>query len=196
MNRWILIGVAVVIVAVSFCAGLLVQRQYQLASINAAEEIFRDITGLDDPVPPAPLWEDWMYPDAESKGSVTGSELRIKGKLIRPAGRYAVFVTPDDFETVAGFYADKTGFENVDDAASSRSAVSSSGTLQGESNHLLDDFEDAVQPQKSRPVRVKCLIRRCPSYDMNVLINRADGENHTHILLLYDPKTETRNMEL
>ncbi|MSR79898.1 MAG: hypothetical protein EXS11_04145 [Gemmataceae bacterium] len=187
----------IILVALAFGAGVLAQRQYQLAPIRAAEEFARSklvwdsFTGLDDPIPPAPRWEAWLYPDAKSKGSIQGSSTRLMGKLVRPAGSYAVFVTANKFEDVAHFYAEQSNFEDVDNVAKSKLAVSSHGNFKGESNHLLDDFVDATDPQKSRPVRVKCMLRRCSSYDLTVFISRAEGENHTHILLLYDPKTET-----
>lgn len=194
MRRRILITVAMIAAgAVAFGAGVMVQRQYQLAPIRVAEAAVRGLTGLDDPVPPAPPWEEWRYPNAEFKASIQGSSLRVMGELVRPAGRYAVLVTTDEFEDVARFYAGKTHFEAPDAIAKSRSAVSSYGTVQGESNHLLDDFDDPSDPQKSRPIRAKCMIRRCPSYDLTVFITRADDEAHTHVVLLYDPKTETRS---
>lgn len=197
MRRRILISAATIAAAaVAFGAGVVVQRQYQLAPIRVAEAAVRDLTGLDDPVPPAPPWDEWHYPNAEVKASVQGSSLRVMGELVRPAGRYAVLVTTDEFEDVARFYAAKTHFEAPDAMAKSRSAVSSYGTLQGESNHLLDDFDDPNDPQKSRPVRAKCMIRRCPSYDLTVFITRADGEAQTHVVLLYDPKTETGSERL
>jgi hypothetical protein len=182
---------AFVVVAFAFGAGILMQRQYQVATIRAAEEFGRNFAGLNDSVPPSPRWEEWHYPRAESKGSIQGSSARVNGKLVRPAGRYAIFVTADAFEDVARFYAEKAGFEQPDDVAKSHLAVSSHGTLQGESNHLLDDFSDVTDPQKLRPVRVKCLIRRCPSYDLTVVITRADDENYTHLGLFYDPHTES-----
>jgi hypothetical protein len=189
-KRAVIAIAAFVVVALAFGAGLLVQRKYQIATIRTAEEFGRNLAGLNDPVPPAPRWEAWGYPSAESKGSIQGSSVRVNAKLVRPAGRYAIFVTADPFEAVARFYAEKAGFEQPDDVAKSHSAVSTRGTLQGESNHLLDDFHDPANPQEFRPVRVKCLIRRCPSYDLTVLITRANEEKYTHIAVSYDPHTE------
>ncbi len=185
----------IVVVALAFGAGVLVQRQYQLAPIRAAEAFARDFVGLDDAVPPAPRWEEWHYPNAESRGNIRGLSARVMEELVRPAGRYAVFVTTDEFEEVARFYAEKAQFDEPDSLATSRSAVFSQGTVQGESNYLLDDFADVTDPEQSRPVRAKCLARRCPSYDLTVFITRADDESDTHIMLLYDPKTETENAD-
>lgn len=82
-------------------------------------------------------------------------------------------------------------FEDPAAIAKSRAAVASWKTLQGESNFALDDCDDTAASPPTRPVRAKCLIRRCPSYDLTVLLTRADSETETHVLLLYDPKTET-----
>jgi hypothetical protein len=194
MRKRIVIAIsAFVVVALAFGAGLLVQRHYQVASIRVAEEFGRNLAGLDDPVPHAPRWDAWRYPGAESKGSIQGSSVRVNTKLVRPAGNYTVFVTADPFEDVARFYAEKARFEQPDDVAKSQSAVSSRGTIQGESNHLLDDFHDAADPEKLRPVRVKCLVRRSPSYDLTVIITRANDEKHTHVALFYDPHTESED---
>lgn len=194
MRKRIVIAIsAFVVVALAFGAGLLAQRQYQIATIRAAEDFGRNLAGLNDPVPQAPHWEAWRYPSAESKGSIQGSSVRVNTKLVRPAGHYTVFVTADPFEDVARFYAEKACFEQPDDVAKSHSAVSSHGSLQGESNHLLDDFHDAADPEKLRPVRVKYLIRRSPSYDLTVIITRADDEKYTHVALFYDPHTASED---
>lgn len=191
-KRVLAIVAVIVVIALAFVAGILAQRERQLAQIRAAEKFARDLTGLDDPVPAAPHWDEWRYPNAESAGTIQGAALRIMGELVRPAGRYAVLVTNDDVETVARHYAEKMQFDKPDDMAASRLATFSQGTLQGESNHLLDDSSDSADHDRPRPVRVKCLIRRCPAYDLTVFITRADDEPRTHVLLTYDPKVETR----
>lgn len=180
----------IVVAALAFGVGVLVQRQYQIAPIRVALDFARDITGVDDAVPPAPPWDEWHYPKAKRLGYKQGMSLRLGEKLVRPAGHYTVLVTADDFEDVARFYAEKSRFDDPDAVAKSRSAMSSQGTLQGESNFVLDD-SDIAGPGEPRPVRGKCLIRRCPSYDLTVFLTRADDEAYTHIVLLYDPKTET-----
>jgi hypothetical protein len=196
MRKAVLVTVAgITIVAIAFGVGILVQREYQLVPLRAAEKFARDLTGLDNPVQAPPSWSDWHYPDAECKGSIEGASLQVMGELVRPPGRYAVFVTRVEFNDVARFYAEKTQFNNPDYVATSHSAVSSQGTLQGESNHLLDDARDAEQPGIKRPVRVKCLVRRCPSHDLTVLISRGDAEENTHIVVLYDPKTVTGDLK-
>jgi hypothetical protein len=103
--------------------------------------------------------------------------------------------TPDDVEKVARFYAEVAGFEEPAAAAESQRSTSSFGTLQGESHHILDDFVSAADTNKLRPVASKCLIRRGRSYDLTVLVTSADGEQHTHIVLLYDPRVESEGGE-
>lgn len=191
MRNKLFLGIcALGVVAIAFGAGLYVQREFQLAKIRTAESFARDLVGLNDPVPPPPRWEEWGYPGADIMGSIQASSVRVSGELVRPAGRYAVLVTPDPFESVARFYAEKAGFEAPDDIAKRNSAVSTEGNIQGESNHLLDDFHDSTDYQSLRPVRVKCLLRRSPSYDLTVVISRANEEKNTHIALFYDPRVE------
>lgn len=190
MSKWIVIGVAAVAVIGAFVLGLVVQRQVQVLSLRAAGQVARDFAGLDDPVAPAPPWEAWGYPGASTRASRQTLAVRVEGRLVRPAGRYAVLVTRDDFEKVAEHYAVKAGFEDAPAVAASRSAAANSDSLQGESTVLLDDFVDARGSDAARPVRVKALLRRSPSYDLTVVLTRAAEESATHILVLYDPKME------
>lgn len=183
--------IALVLIAIGISIGIFLQREYQLAAIRAGENFGRSLAGLDDPIPPAPAWEQWRYPRAKSRGEIDGASTRIKGQLVRPAGNYAILVTADDFETVARFYAEKFNFEEVEQAAKSKSAIAKHGNMQGEENYLLDDFEDVSEIPKTRTVRIKCLFRRCPAYDVTVFISRAENEKQTHLLLLYDPNVET-----
>jgi hypothetical protein len=189
-NRVLIIVAAIAVAVLLFSAGILVQREFQLAQIRNIEIFARDLAGLDEPVPPAPRWENWQYPHAKSLSHIQGSATRVMEELVRPAGHYAVCVTTDAFEDVARFYAEKAHFDEPDEVAQSRLATSSHGTLT-ESNHWMDDDTAAADAQQSRPVRSKCMIRRCPAYDLSVFITRADGEAPTHIVVLYDPKTET-----
>ena len=53
---------------------------------------------------------------------------------------------------------------------------------------LLDDNTTGDEPGKPRPLRVKCLLHRSPSYDLTVVLTRGETEDQTHILLAYDPK--------
>lgn len=168
--------------------GILVQREMQLARIRAGENFARELAGLNDPIPAAPDREEWLYPRAKVKGQLESAAVRISGELVRPAGHYAVLVTGDDFETVARHYSDKLKFSDPEAIAKSQLAFSSEGNVQGESVHLLDDQRGEGDPQSARALRTKCLVRRCPSYDLTVLLTRAEGERETHIIVLYDPK--------
>lgn len=194
IRKRILYGLgAVALAALAFGAGIFAHGEYQAAQIRGAEKFARELVGLDGSVPLAPAWDDWQYPGARPKATIQGASVRVSGKLERPAGRYAVFASKDAFEDVARFYAEKAHFEQPEQVARSQSATSSHGSLQGESNHLLDDHRDPADPEHARAARSKCLIRRCPSYDLTVFITRADEEPYTHIVLLYDPKTETED---
>ncbi len=190
MSKRMVIGVAGFVAVGAFVMGLVVQRQVQVLTLRAAGQVARDFAGLDDPIPPAPAWEEWGYPGAATRSSRQSLAVRVEGRLVRPGGRYAVLVTPDDFEKVAEHYAVKAGFEHAPAVAASRSGASNSDSLQGESTVLLDDFVDARGLEPARPVRVKALLRRSPSYDLTVVLTRAAEESATHILVLYDPRTE------
>jgi len=91
---------------------------------------------------------------------------------------------------VARFYATKAGFEDPDAVATSRKASSHSGSLQGVATLVLDDAEVPDDSGRFRPVRSKTLIRRSPSYDVTVVLTQADGEEHLHGTLLFEPRVE------
>jgi len=189
-NRTFVFVSLIVLAGVAFGAGVLAKRHMRNARIRAGEAFARDLAGLNDAVPAAPKWEDWLYPNAKVKGTAVSAAVRVSQELVHAAGHYAVLVSKDDFETVARFYAERLKFDDPAAIAKSELAFSSQGSIQGESNHVLDDYRDVDETQKARPVRSKCLVRRSPSYDLSVFINRAESESETHIVLLYDPKTE------
>jgi hypothetical protein len=177
-------------VTVGFAAGLYAQRRYQIAQIHAAGDFAREMAGLKDAIPAPPPKDDWLYPGAKVRGRIEGMALRISGELVRPAGTFLVFTTKDSFDDVARFYAGKAGFEDPDAVAASRKAFSHSGSLQGVATLVLDDAEMPDEPGGPRPVRSKTLIRRSPSYDVTVVLTQADGEEHLHGTLLFEPRVE------
>lgn len=185
-----IVVVGAILVMLAFVAGVLLQRQFAIVRIRGAEQVAREISGIDDPVPPAPQWESWMYDGAKRQGQIEGTSTELMGELIRPKGHFGAFTTSDTFEQVAKFYAEQLRFENADTVAQSHQAVLSEGNAGAEANYLLDDTADVSEPGRSRPVRVKCLLRRTRSYDMTVFISRAENEDQTHILLVYDPRIE------
>lgn len=196
MRRRILVLIAAgVLLLGAFGLGLLAHRQYQLARIRAGENFARDLAGLNDPLPSSPSWEEWQYPKARVMGSAASAAVSVSGKPVHAGGHYAVLVTPDDFETVALFYASRMKFAEAAAMARSRSAVSSEGNIQGESSVVLDDSREAQANVNAEDVRTKCLAYRSPSYDVTVFLSRGAGDSHTHIMLLYNPKAAARAEE-
>jgi hypothetical protein len=196
MRRRIMVVIAAVVLLLGAIAlGVLAQQRYQLARIRAGENLARDLAGLNDPVPPAPGWEEWQYPKARVMGSAASAAVSVSGKPAHAGGHYAVLVTPDDFETVALFYTSRMKFADAAAMARSRSAVSSEGNIQGESSVVLDDSREAQENANAEDVRAKCLAYRSPSYDVTVFLSRGAGDSHTHIMLLYNPKVATRGEE-
>ena len=191
MNRPLRLALILVpSLVVGFVGGLYAQRKYTFARIHAAEDFAREMAGLYDAIPAPPPSDEWLYPGGKIRNRIEGMAVRISGELVRPAGTFLVFTTRDAFDDVARFYATKAGFEDPDAVATSRTAFTHSGSLQGVSTLLLDDGEVPDDPGRARSVRSKTLIRRSPSYNVTVVLTQAEGEDHVHGTLLFEPRVE------
>jgi hypothetical protein len=190
MRKRLLIGICLLaLFAAGVGLGMFVQYRLQIAVAEATArqvlDLARGFAGEGDPGPPAPALEDWHYPGAIEQGSIKGTSLEINGQIVKPAPIYVLWGTPDDYDKVVAFYAEKGGFKQI-------GGQGFEGNTRGESNVVLsDDWNPERNPDgsgKSRPIRALCLRRRCGSYDLAIFITRAQGEGHTHIVLLYERK--------
>jgi len=186
MWRRLLIGVGLLaLFAAGVGLGMFVQSRLQPALAEAVArrylDLARSLGGESQPGLPAPPLADWRYPGAHEYGTTTGTSLEINGQIIKPPPSYVRSTTPDDYDKVVAFYAEKGGFHHTSGSAFE-------GNTQGESNVVLSDDWNPERSDKSRAIRALCLRRRCGSYDLTVFITRAHGEGHTHIVLLYEPK--------
>lgn len=129
-------------------------------------------------------WEAWHYPGAESNGSGSAGGpglLRLNAGPVRRAG----LTTPDSFEDVLGFYAGHAGYD-WRTAGVSGARATRAGLLDEEA---LVYSTDSTRPDgKPRPVRVQAVGRRTATHDVTVVISRAEGEEHTHVVLLWFPR--------
>lgn len=193
MKRVRVLVMVILIAAVSFGAGLWVQRQFQLVPLRLADQFARDLAGLDKPVPPAPAFDTWRYPQSTEGGSLVGTSVRYNGVLVRPPIRMAASSSTDSFETIALYYAEKLGFTEAPDVAASHAGTQSEGSVDGEQSMLLDSGDWAMQTATDTPggrVRLKTLVRRSPAYDVLVMLSQADGSATTHLVLFYTPRVE------
>ncbi|MES2572411.1 MAG: hypothetical protein V4710_20470 [Verrucomicrobiota bacterium] len=189
MRTQLLVTLSIVIASLAFAAGVLVQSQHDLATIRTIEAFRRDLSRPNAPIypHPPPPWEAWHYPNAKVEGTIHGSSVRINGDSTHPAREYAVLITADEFDQVAHFYAEKTGFANLDEVAKSHSAISIEESEDG-SDYFLEEDNLGGGSQALRSVRTKCLARRFPPHGLTVFITRANDHSDTHIVLLYDPE--------
>jgi len=187
------LGVA--ILGAGIALGIFVQRQFrwgQEAPVGAADPQV--------PSSAAPDVEEWKYPGAEKRGELTGVRKEVAGKRTRLVGYVVVWTTPDEYNKVISFYADKLKMGAVDlDKNPHFSFIggkvgfgSETGT---EATGFLPDTKGPLRggtpvagEKLTRPVQIHCLFQRTDSYDVTVIVNRADGEKYTHILLAYDVK--------
>jgi hypothetical protein len=162
MMKYILIGVAFFLVAVvAFYGGVYVG------------------SAKPDPqpgVPAAPPSDYWTYPGSERRmSSGAGEDLLVTS------------TTPDDFKPVASFYhqqiSSTLGIGGSFEMEGS--GLASSGTGRGTYSYVVDSQR---KDGGARKVRVATFEVRSPSYDLNVFVNRAEGEPDTHIVVTYHAK--------
>jgi hypothetical protein len=180
------------LVALGFGAGVLVQRQYQLAPVRIAEEFMRDIRGAGKGIPPAPAPVEWVYPGANSQSTTGGATLTVGEEVVVPPGTYQLWTTSDGFDEVVRFYADKAKFDETEGLANAGGAGNSFSVGDAPDEPSVNAHLSATRGgdgtgPASSPLRETCLIRRCPSYSITVFISRLASEDETHVILVYDP---------
>jgi hypothetical protein len=187
----------VVLFAAGIGLGMLVQYKLQSGMAEATAEgaarpfvqLAKGLAGEGDLGPPAPPVDDWRYPDAAEQGRTKGGSLEVGGQTVKPAPFYVLWTTPDDYEKVVAFYGEKCGVGPTPGGGIGTKFQATADKVQTEVNFSLRDERVPTASLDSRPVRVLCLRQRCGSYDVAVFITRAQGEKHTHIILLYEPRT-------
>jgi hypothetical protein len=99
-----------------------------------------------------------------------------------------VLTTPDDFDTVAHFYRQLvSSLTGVSNNGFDPKTLGSSGGGGGLGSYRI--ASDSTQPDgKSRKVRILTFEVRQQGHNVNVFVNRVDGESHTHITLSLEPK--------
>src|SRR5439155_24535006 len=111
-----------------------------------------------------------------TKISGAGSGMPFGSPIIT---RGAIQETTDPFEQVANYYARKMGI-NLPTVGGSGSQSSGSECVTYQS--------DNYGPRGPRPVKVQSFDRRAPGGSVVVFITRADGEEHTHVILYWLPR--------
>jgi hypothetical protein len=132
--------------------------------------------------------QDWKYPGCSAHDSSQGGGGKIGSAIVSP--HYClVMTTPDDYEAVLKFYADKTGIPSLvagTGGGSRGSFDSKTGSL--ETWFVLNDSLSPEGPNRSRTVKAKMFGKSTPTYDLTILVSRANDEKHTHIVLAYYPR--------
>ena len=128
-------------------------------------------------VPPPPPADHWTYPDSKELMRSGGQETFL-----------AVLATPDDFEAVARFYhrqiSQASGLPEGNFDAQ-RAGLSSIGFGGGSYCYAVDAGQPDGKPRKAQAATFEV---RSQAYDLNVFVNRVEGEGYTHITLTLDPK--------
>jgi hypothetical protein len=191
MLRGFLIGIGVLaLFGAGVGVGMFVQHRLELGVSAAAAKPLLDLARLfaaeGGESGPAPPLEHWHYPGASEHGRGRGPSIAIKGQTVRPAPEYLMLATTDDYQKVAAYYGAKLGFGAASDFG--RTGMTNKMSTEAGFQLAFADGRDPGPAQNARPVRVLCMRQSCASYSAVVFITRADKEEHTHVILLYDPK--------
>ena len=133
-----------------------------------------------------PDWKEWKYPGCAEHGSSLGGGGQAGMSKVPPL-YCLVMTTPDDYEKVLKYYADKMGNSVLAVGAGSGTKVDSSNPENCENWFVLNDALSPEGANRSRPVKAKVFGKRTPTYDLTMHVSRANDENHTHIMLAYYP---------
>jgi hypothetical protein len=192
MRKRILIGIGLLaLFAAGVGLGMVVQYPIQLGVADAVLRPFFEAFYGGGPSGPAPPLEQWRYPGAADQSFGQAPMLSFNGQVPTPQPEFFASTTVDDYEKVAAHYGAKLGFF---DGAIDTSGFGLMGTIfvhnsnAGFQTLVTDGKVPRPLQENDRPVRAVCLRQTCRSYDVVVFITRAEKEEHTHIILLYNPK--------
>ena len=182
----IILGV-LILVALAFGAGLLTQRYFQLVVIS---ETVDTIVG---PAEQPPELVAFAFPNSEFqfKGSAGGATSN-RGVVIH-APQIGMWTTSESFEDVIVHYARTMGFQRETNIENRQSLINAAsyldlGKADASSKALIRDNSkpESAYPPSLRSVRIECLVKRTRTYHVNVMLSRADDDELTHIVVVYD----------
>jgi hypothetical protein len=191
MRKFAWVSAIVVLIALAFAGGYIL-RLWQSAphTPGTAQALFGAVKAPKPKAPPE--WTEWRYPGSTEQGSSKGGGGTMNGLTVGPIDS-VILTTPDDFEKVLEWYANKfdspviavpTGSgslgkfntENTDDPIINANVMLAS-------NRPGDERDKGTW----RPVRMKVISARTPRYDLVINVSRAEGESHTHVVVTYFP---------
>jgi hypothetical protein len=136
----------------------------------------------------APDWKEWKYPECSEHESSTGGGTQTSSGGV-PPHFCLVMATPDDYERVLRYYGDKAGIPGLEQGSGAGTKVNTGGPqVHVEEWFVLNDSHPPNRATQSRPVKMKMFGRRTLTYDLTMLISRANDEKHTHIVLAFYPR--------
>jgi hypothetical protein len=98
--------------------------------------------------------------------------------------RLGRMITADDFDAVVRFYAERLGHPPMATGASSSTVTS--GPFGDTSAATADD--STTPDDKPRAVRCRMFGYSDGTYEVMIVVNRAAGEDQTHILVTWYPR--------
>ncbi len=190
LRKFILVAIsAFSVIGLAFCAGLVAQRHVELLAID------RTVNHIVGDAEQPPLLEEFAFPNSKLHSKVSsGGATSDRGIEIHNP-QVGLWSTPEPFENVVKYYVQRLQFKKVADPAERLAKMKASGHLAlGGANASSQVFvrdnsrpESGDFPKSLRSVRLECLVQRTRSYHLNIVVSRADDEDSSHIVIIYDP---------
>lgn len=121
--------------------------------------------------------DSWKYPAMTVDSSQIGITGHVAGIIFNPQN-FLKGTSPDQFDQVVSFYAQRCPESRVDVGLGAQHVDSS--VIQSIS---IDDGVRAIGGF-ARPVRIMTFAVQTDTFDLFIMISRADTEAETHILLI------------
>lgn len=135
----------------------------------------------------------WAYPGATEVVSIGGAEVTANDtrggppRLVDRTPIFQVATTPDPFESVFGFYAERLGASKEylpgKTANSNTTPVSLTDTRAGVDPMIAGSIIHAGRPLRDR-VKTATLVKHDPGGDILIILSRGEGEDLTTIELI------------
>jgi hypothetical protein len=182
---FLIVSVSLLLVGVGGVAGWFVSQAGWWMGMSKPRFSYR--VGDPDLLATAPSLGEWRYPGSKNHDVLGGSGSTV-GEIEFAHAERVVLLTPDGFDKVWNFYADKCHLHQKGQTA----RVGGYGTmLQGITLNLYDDkLIDTFEAPKSEGFQGRGFLVDSPRYCLTGFIYRLKGADSTCILLVYRPHTE------
>lgn len=142
----------------------------------------------------APTFEEWAFPNSKLLSRVSSGGVKSDRGVEIHNPQVGLWSTSEPIENVLEYFVERLQFKKVGDVEERIAKMKASGYLElGGANASSQIFiRDNSRPESGgieqplRSVRLECLVQRTRTYHMNIVVSKADDEEASHIIMIYD----------